>query len=932
MSQSPFKFLDSYTKDDREIFFGREREVEELYQKVFDSKILLIYGVSGTGKTSLINCGLANKFQDSDWLPISIRRGKDIVQSLADELNSVEGLDEPRKAKSNQDRILKSIRSIYLDYFKPIYLLFDQFEEIFIFGTKEERKEFALIIKSIAESDLSCKLLFSIREEYLASLTEMERYIPSMLQNRFRVERMNRQNAISVIEGPCKKFGISVEEGFPDALLDRLGEGGANIELTYLQVYLDRIYRTASPVIANEERVKQPERSGARRSQSVEEDIASSHQEKMTRLAMTFSISILDEIGDIKDLLGTFLNEQVAKMENPELANSILKSFVSAKGTKKQLSIAEATESVQVFNPEAKAEKIRDYIVDFVNLRILRGEDEEGRYELRHDSLAAKIFEKISADEMELLEVRQFIENAYLNFKTRQIMLSPDDFEYIGNREKILKLSIELQEFVNKSHENIRVKKRTVKRLTFFSAVALVILLFAVGKYVYDSASESQANTLAHRSLWQYKNVEHRIALAILAYQKNISTNSTEALIRSFNHQKDSLTGNVALDSIRNLYLFAFKEAPEKINHIECTKKFGNIFGYTQNFVILWDSTGKQKFCFKHEVRNILAGKISYDEQFVALLGSDSLLNIFNITGIKQFYRNIHYLEQNPQQAFAFLNQNSLIISNSKDVVILDAEGKIIQTITGHLEQVNAIAVSKDYKFIASVANDTTVKIWYYNSVKKEYNLYSTIDKFESDVWSVNFSGNGKMVVTTSETHGVSIITINNSFPINNSEYYKNNWREGYPNVDKIKNKTFYYAEFSDDDYALAVKSFEVFNGTKKFCYLGDHFYWVWKDFAIKSQGIFEFDHLAFSPNKNHFTYSLGNKVFIAGINPKLPLWGNQVLFETKGEKGIFSNDGNFLYTVNGKQINQYVVSGDKIQKILGEINFSEVQDLLNPF
>jgi hypothetical protein len=31
--KSPFKFLDSYTKDDRAIFFGREREIEELDRK-----------------------------------------------------------------------------------------------------------------------------------------------------------------------------------------------------------------------------------------------------------------------------------------------------------------------------------------------------------------------------------------------------------------------------------------------------------------------------------------------------------------------------------------------------------------------------------------------------------------------------------------------------------------------------------------------------------------------------------------------------------------------------------------------------------------------------------------------------------------------------------------------------------------------------------
>ena len=51
--KSPFKFLDSYTKDDRDIFFGRDREIEELYQKVFESKLLLVYGVSGTGNRTI---------------------------------------------------------------------------------------------------------------------------------------------------------------------------------------------------------------------------------------------------------------------------------------------------------------------------------------------------------------------------------------------------------------------------------------------------------------------------------------------------------------------------------------------------------------------------------------------------------------------------------------------------------------------------------------------------------------------------------------------------------------------------------------------------------------------------------------------------------------------------------------------------------------
>ena len=48
MKKSPFKFLDSYSKDDRNIFFGRDKEIEELYSRVFESKILVVYGTSNT--------------------------------------------------------------------------------------------------------------------------------------------------------------------------------------------------------------------------------------------------------------------------------------------------------------------------------------------------------------------------------------------------------------------------------------------------------------------------------------------------------------------------------------------------------------------------------------------------------------------------------------------------------------------------------------------------------------------------------------------------------------------------------------------------------------------------------------------------------------------------------------------------------------------
>ena len=67
---SPFVFLDPYERKDNYRYFGREKETAQLYNAVFAANLTLLYGGSGVGKSSLVNCGLANKFYDTDWLQI----------------------------------------------------------------------------------------------------------------------------------------------------------------------------------------------------------------------------------------------------------------------------------------------------------------------------------------------------------------------------------------------------------------------------------------------------------------------------------------------------------------------------------------------------------------------------------------------------------------------------------------------------------------------------------------------------------------------------------------------------------------------------------------------------------------------------------------------------------------------------------------------
>lgn len=127
---SPFKFLDAYELRDHDVFFGRDEEIDNLYDMVFQTQLLLIHGLSGTGKTSLIQCGLANRFTGADWLPLFIRRGNDFNVSIKQAvINAL-----PLEVQPSQNDFRTNVSTLYSQFLRPVYLILDQFEELFILG------------------------------------------------------------------------------------------------------------------------------------------------------------------------------------------------------------------------------------------------------------------------------------------------------------------------------------------------------------------------------------------------------------------------------------------------------------------------------------------------------------------------------------------------------------------------------------------------------------------------------------------------------------------------------------------------------------------------------------------------------------------------------------------------------------------------------
>lgn len=488
---SPFKFLDAYDKTDKDIFFGRDEEVKNLYELVFQSNLTLVYGQSGTGKTSLVQCGLANRFAQSDWFNIYIRRNEDINVSMLNALKRyrvpamksnylLQRLKQKRQGTKMEGsstvvqepldtNLTQTLERLYKHYLKPIYLIFDQFEELYILGNKPEEESFYQNIANILSYLPYCHVIIIMREEHIAQLYNFEKVVDHLFDKRLRVERMSRVQTEEVIVRTASKFDIQLEnETIPGQIIDALNEGQGRVELTYLQVFLDRLYQAAAT------------QEGA---------------------PVTFTSAIIQKAGGIADVLRNFLSIQGKRIQAalqeqyPEVSTNVvaktLSHFVSIEGTKRPLL------KDQINASQLTAEQLDFILAELEKGRILRFEND--RYEISHDRLAEQVFKQRSADEKSLLQIVKMIQDRYRTYEKTKTPLQSGELLLIYNFKTILKeensLSSAEWAFVEKSQ-----RQKIIKILL---AVALV-----VGLFVALIAFSFYSNNLKYTAETSLKNME----------------------------------------------------------------------------------------------------------------------------------------------------------------------------------------------------------------------------------------------------------------------------------------------------------------------------------------------------------------------------------------------------------------------------------------
>jgi tetratricopeptide (TPR) repeat protein len=484
----PFKFLDAYRREDIDFFFGRKAEVEALYQMIFQGKMLLLYGTSGTGKTSLIQCGLANKFQTYDWLALNIRRGSNLIASLdkilCQESDDVFEYQETKPPKIQN--LTEKIEAVYRASFKPIYLIFDQFEELYVLGSKAEQKQFIACVKEILRIDQPVKIIISIREEYLGFLYEFERAVPELLRKKLRVEPMNIDVVKTVIRsmGSMPEGNVRLQAGEEDAIAEEIfekirGKNSLTIELPYLQVFLDKLYLQTT---GDEHR----------------------------QADALFTLEALKQMGDIGDVLRDFLDEQALKIaqelgQKPETIWQILSPFVTLEGTKDPLSEPE----LRSRRSEIKPALLDDTLQALVKSRILRFSEHDQRYEIAHDALAKQVHAKRSDEDIALLEVQRLIKSTMGMKAEAREFFTAKQLGFIEPYLTKVPLTKEEKEHVANSQRDVLKKRNMRRRWRIAAGVTLVIIVFSLAVLLNSAATARDKAQQALKTI-EYNEIKRK--------------------------------------------------------------------------------------------------------------------------------------------------------------------------------------------------------------------------------------------------------------------------------------------------------------------------------------------------------------------------------------------------------------------------------------
>ncbi len=246
---NPFPGLRPFSVEESHLFFGREGQCETVLRYLTRNRFAAVTGASGSGKSSLIYCGLIPALYGgfiteagSKWRIIATRPGNSPVENLAEAIAVSEKNGTTSEELSLNKQILytilrrssfglvNAVKQTRLAEGENILLILDQFEELFRY--KESRKDstvfneteayIKLLVNALKQTDQPIYVVLTMRSDFIGECSQFQELTRLINKSNFLIPQMTRDD-------------------FKDAIMGPLAVGGANIDPQLLQHLLNAI-------------------------------------------------------------------------------------------------------------------------------------------------------------------------------------------------------------------------------------------------------------------------------------------------------------------------------------------------------------------------------------------------------------------------------------------------------------------------------------------------------------------------------------------------------------------------------------------------------------------------------------------------------------------------------------------------------------------
>ena len=227
-TRNPYRGLAPFEEADAADFHGRERTVAEMVDVLRQERLLVVFGPSGIGKSSVVKAGLVPSLRrgaidgSESWLVTEMTPGRDPFEQLQTALGRVATTTVPDiiDALSRSTLTLDAVVQRVVPRGTSVLVVIDQFEELFTHTVDDSaRRSFVkILVDTAGQPDAVVRIAVTLRADFLDRPLGYAGFAEAVKGRTIALGAMSASEMAEAIQRPARGVGVDVEP----ALVDRI--------------------------------------------------------------------------------------------------------------------------------------------------------------------------------------------------------------------------------------------------------------------------------------------------------------------------------------------------------------------------------------------------------------------------------------------------------------------------------------------------------------------------------------------------------------------------------------------------------------------------------------------------------------------------------------------------------------------------------------